>query len=561
MADPARAHASAQSDVENQPSPEPSTMRRALALAIVVAVMLLVLAGLGWLLGRTFGWFDSPDAVIRLEIIAPPAPNDPKFQAVPMTDPELAKLPYAPGWPMALPGEIVATPAVADLMGDGHLEVVVPCYARGKRVKYAHPLANDLPLLFAFRADGSVLPGWPIKLKPADDPERQWGGWASSPSVFRKDGKDMFVIIGPNRTVDVIGGDRSVQSVGDADATVAVPIVDLFGRGETDLIAGNLGCQSDGEPITGFPQQALAYGYAPCIGDAAGDGHLVMFHLHYGNGDDGYPHVIGYDSTGQKLSNWDKVVPMETWRPPVMGDIDGSGTMSIVAGYGHTIFVWHNTGKPFEGTETQNRFNGIFKRHILSDTGAPALADLTGSGHADIVVCDRSTHTLHAWHADGKPVWPAPPGLVAPHIPPPATRPTTQTAADTAQIKAAAMDGTFATLPAGASGVSVASLGDDPHVFDFFAGTFWIRHFPDNHVTITNMLPAPPSPARTEWTQPTIADLEHAGQADIIFGTTDGRLVVYRTGLAYHPERMEWPTVNGNFQHTGAWIPPAKRQS
>jgi hypothetical protein len=68
-----------------------------------------------------------------------------------------------------------------------------------------------------------------------------------------------------------------------------------------------------------------------------------------------------------------------------------------------------------------------------------------------------------------------------------------------------------------------------------------------------------PGNTHTEWAQPTIADLEHTGQADIIFGTTDGRLAVYRTGLAYHPERMEWPTVNGNFQHTGAWTPPRKR--
>jgi hypothetical protein len=28
---------------------------------------------------------------------------------------------------------------------------------------------------------------------------------------------------------------------------------------------------------------------------------------------------------------------------------------------------------------------------------------------------------------------------------------------------------------------------------------------------------------------------------------------VYQTGLAYHSERMQWPTANGNFQHTGCW--------
>jgi hypothetical protein len=94
------------------------------------------------------------------------------------------------------------------------------------------------------------------------------------------------------------------------------------------------------------------------------------------------------------------------------------------------------------------------------------------------------------------------------------------------------------------------SLGDDPKVMDFFAGTYWVRRFPDGTTKITNMLPAD---AGIEWVQPTIADVDGDGNADVIFGLSDGRLFVYQTGLAYHPDRMQWPTANGNFQHTGAW--------
>ena len=48
------------------------------------------------------------------------------------------------------------------------------------------------------------------------------------------------------------------------------------------------------------------------------------------------------------------------------------------------------------------------------------------------------------------------------------------------------------------------------------------------------------------------------GQADVMFGVTDGRLFIYKTGLAYHKEKMQWPTMLGNFQHTGSWKRPGK---
>jgi hypothetical protein len=116
-------------------------------------------------------------------------------------------------------------------------------------------------------------------------------------------------------------------------------------------------------------------------------------------------------------------------------------------------------------------------------------------------------------------------------------------------------DGLIATLPrAGANGVSVVSLGDDPHVVDFFTGVYWVRRFPDGKTIITMMMP---QDVPTNWIQPTVADVEGSGQADVIFGLADGRVFVYRTGLAYHAQRMQWPTANGNFQHTGAWHKPA----
>jgi hypothetical protein len=58
------------------------------------------------------------------------------------------------------------------------------------------------------------------------------------------------------------------------------------------------------------------------------------------------------------------------------------------------------------------------------------------------------------------------------------------------------------------------------------------------------------------WTQPTIADIYGDGKSDIIVGLADGRVIVYNTTLAYVPQLVQWPTVSGNFQHTGVWKPP-----
>jgi hypothetical protein len=51
-------------------------------------------------------------------------------------------------------------------------------------------------------------------------------------------------------------------------------------------------------------------------------------------------------------------------------------------------------------------------------------------------------------------------------------------------------------------------------------------------------------------TQPTVCDLYGDGKAEAIFGLRDGRVVVYKTGLAFHPDRAPWPTAQGNFQRT-----------
>ncbi len=207
-----------------------------------------------------------------------------------------------------------------------------------------------------------------------------------------------------------------------------------------------------------------------------------------------------------------------------MGDVLGSGKRQIIASYGGYIFAWNVDGSGVPGTTSQPPLTGILKTDVEAYETPPSLADLDGAGKADIVVFDQNTQTIRAWHGDGTEVFPS---------------------------TLDGYDGAIASLPTHqVRGVSIGSLGDDPKDLDFFAGTFWVRRLANGQIKTINMIP---DLCQMAWSQPTIADVEQNGQADVIFGTADGRLCAYRTGLACHPERLQWPTANGNFQHTGIW--------
>jgi len=100
---------------------------------------------------------------------------------------------YQPGWPRpyaVFPNGSFATPAIADVDGDGTLEIVV---------------ANGTGLLYVFRPDGSSYPGFPLDVGAAN--------LISSPSVIDIDGdgrKEFFLQLNPRTspTTQVVSGWR-----------------------------------------------------------------------------------------------------------------------------------------------------------------------------------------------------------------------------------------------------------------------------------------------------------------------------------------------------------------
>jgi hypothetical protein len=401
----------------------------------------------------------------------------------------------------------------------------------------AHPVANLAAQVYAYHADGSPVDGWPVVIM--DEAGRQQTraqmpnyseNWASSPSVvdIDADGKDEIILVGPQRpagearAVWLIRGTGAAEALPEnlarSDPWVSLPVIDIDGNGELDLIAGRVMCTVNGKPVAGWPaERQLGSGFAPCAGDANGDGKPEFYHPSYIDRGD----ICGYDHTGKVLRGWPQSVGRQCLFPPVMGDIDGDGKMEIVAADQHgQILVWTWDGKPLPSTHPKDQFTSVFQEGVGASGASPTLADLDGDGAAEIVIYDAAKQSIRGWKADG-----------------------TELGQD---------GGVIAKLAeARCAGVTVADLGGDG-VMDLFAGTFWVKLARDGTSTVTNMLPQ----TGRMFTQCTISDLNKDGKADILFGLYDGRVFVYETGMEYRPQWMQWPTNNGNFHHTGAWERP-----
>jgi hypothetical protein len=305
-----------------------------------------------------------------------------------------------------------------------------------------------------------------------------------------------------------------------ADHSCCIPIADLNGDGTLDLLSGPLSVTIDGDAIPGWQGAKRRNGYSPAVGDVDGDGKPEFFYLCYTTRGTSHADLLGFDRAGKPIPGWKHVIDDASWHGPVMGDITGDGKKEIIATYGQHLFAWAADGKNLPTTTTDGELDGILVDGVSAPSSTPALADLDGDGKAEIVFFDQRSSTLRAYHGDGKGYPRA--------------------------------DGAIATLATVCGGVSVADLGGDG-VWDFFCGTYWVKLDKTGAVTVTDMLPTMHEIA---WMQPTITDINNDGMADILFGTPDGRVIVYETKLPSKPEWLQWPTNLGSLRHTGVWPVP-----
>lgn len=468
---------------------------------------------------------------------------NPDLRQEKINDPALADFPIAPGWPLALPGSVTGTPVVADLDGDEELEIIVPCMAplTAQLAMFNSAPSTDAQL-WAFKVDGSVVKNWPIVLVPTAERKLaqksnpvDFDEWNSSPSVLRRLDRDDVVVTVPDagewrRRVWRVSGRGAMTKLSvHSDPWASPPLADIDGNGVMDVVLHRTLTSVDAEPIPGWPEQrTIPGGWAPAIGDANGDGKPEVYHPDYAMSYHEKPPkpqgtISGFDSTGQPLPGWPIKVAGNAMYV-VMGDVNGDEKMEVCASDAlGQIFLWTWDGQPAPATSTQGPWQAVFKTGFSGRYTPLTLADLNGDGKAEIIYFDPQSHALMAWQGDGA-------GLVD-------------------------ATGVVCLLPEVRghydAGVTVADLGGDG-VMDLFCGTFWVKLAPDGKSEVKALLPRP----GTISSHVTICDVEGDGEGELLFGLVDGRVYLYQTGMSIQAQGLQWPTQNGNFQHTGAWSNP-----
>ncbi len=311
-----------------------------------------------------------------------------------------------PGWPQNIDPQnsgahIQISPAVADLDGDGSLEILA---------------ANDQNKIFIWSANGTLRSGWPKSLA--------WFGTNIAVDDLTGDGQKEIIIstFGSVRVFDTNGTmlpgwpfftnkSNSPPAIGDVDGDGQKEIVVATTTGPTNLyiIKAN-GVVMPNWPRAINPQLAsnfLSSSY-PVLGDLDGDGAMECV-IGSANG-----FVYAFRANGSNVPGWPQATKAVAVNSPAIGDIDGDGLPEVVAGNDRIIennssanylFAWHADGTILPNWPVK------YDRQIGASSfgyGAPALVDLDQDGRADVIVTSDSTFgslsPLNAYKSDGSKV-------------------------------------------------------------------------------------------------------------------------------------------------------------
>ncbi len=332
--------------------------------------------------------------------------------------------------------DIQSSPAIGDLDGDGHLEIVVTTGGDPAEHKNGGVLVYRYDFPWSF----SVMPGWPQPRKDvigkgpgASDPDGCWDGIWASPALGDLDGDgDLEVIVeGLDRSLHVwhhTGEYVDGWPVGWPEiyrggwATPAVADLDRDGLPEVVFATDNhppgsappyllYAFNGDGSLLPGFPvetEQNIVS--SPAVGDIDGDGWLDIVVGTGGTYEPGKGNkVYAWDHLGNLLPGWPRTTGGNMAASPALGDLDGDGDLEVVIGCGtevdpscNWLYAWHGDGTSVQGFPANPPNNSWTGDTAHGLPYPPILADYDGDGDVEILVVHLGSFGIAAVGSDGQ---------------------------------------------------------------------------------------------------------------------------------------------------------------
>jgi hypothetical protein len=306
-----------------------------------------------------------------------------------------------PGFPIQLPYRTwmnCSSPVLADLNGDGRIEIGI---------------GVEIGVAF-FDAQGHALPGWPFTWFTTQN--LAW----SAPAVGDIDGDGMNeVVVGENTL-----GSSGVYAIR-ADGTLmpgwpkqtspvfsSPSLADIDGDGVLDVVAQDgdptwmgyrlYAWHGDGSDVTGFPKSLTTEWNGsranPAVGDVDGDGQLEIVTVT----SDGYLHVVR--SNGMDFAGYPKMTPgIDLISSPQLADVNADGEQEIFLAYCASNVSQWVSGWRLDGTVLPGFPKMLLSSSQLAVHGSTQVRDIDHDGVFELVACgtDLSNGSCCLYEVDG----------------------------------------------------------------------------------------------------------------------------------------------------------------